>query len=520
MYRMIIADDESIECRAQERIIQEHFKNIELLPSVYNGIELLQSVEKENPDIIIADINMPGLNGLDALEILRMKSVDAKIIINTAYQQFDYIRRALVLGASDFLTKPMKEEKFTETIQRVISQLDKERKASVQEADSSEKMQKIRRMAESEVMSSILLGEPNETEFSVLFENLSGDYFGGLIAAVSLNGDKKMHLSRVEKPLSDKIRRYCTCLSRIHKDTLYLFLIPGQQVDATNYQQWFSDLIEKIFDELQKESDNPQPLNLHFGVSGWKYEFEQIREAVSECRIALQDSSETLIHFFETKHRLPAHGCLETALTGVESLAVENRWEPFEQQIKTAFSAYESQDDGLQILRLWSVKIVLQCHDKMYLHGSVSPDLFCCKVWNTMNQCETIDQLCAQIICLLKEGQKKADENDPRNQYVMEAILYMQKNYMNDLSLEQVAAQVGISPFYLSRLLKHQAYMNFVQLLTDIRITKAIELIIREDFTVKDIGSRVGYQSPTYFYKVFKKSTGMTIGEIREIFRR
>ena len=156
----------------------------------------------------------------------------------------------------------------------------------------------------------------------------------------------------------------------------------------------------------------------------------------------------------------------------------------------------------------------------MYLHGSVSPDLFCCKVWNTLNQCETTDQLCAQIICLLKEGQKKADENDPRNQYVMEAILYMQKNYMNDLSLEQVAAQVGISPFYLSRLLKHQAYMNFVQLLTDIRITKAIELIIREDFTVKDIGSRVGYQSPTYFYKVFKKSTGMTIGEIREIFRR
>ena len=66
-FSIMIADDEAFECRALEIILQDSFSNIELLPSVYNGTELLQSGEKECPDIIITDINMPGLNGPDAI---------------------------------------------------------------------------------------------------------------------------------------------------------------------------------------------------------------------------------------------------------------------------------------------------------------------------------------------------------------------------------------------------------------------------------------------------------------------
>ena len=73
MYRIIIADDEVIECRALEMMIRNDFPDMEILPYVQNGIDLIASVEKNHPDIAIIDINMPGLNGLDALEIIRLR---------------------------------------------------------------------------------------------------------------------------------------------------------------------------------------------------------------------------------------------------------------------------------------------------------------------------------------------------------------------------------------------------------------------------------------------------------------
>lgn len=85
--------------------------------------------------------------------------------------------------------------------------------------------------------------------------------------------------------------------------------------------------------------------------------------------------------------------------------------------------------------------------------------------------------------------------------------------------MELVAGRLGISSFYLSRLLTQQLDESFTEILTDTRIDHAIELIRRENFMVKDIGRRVGYLSDTYFYKVFKKNTGMTVGEMRQLLK-
>lgn len=120
------------------------------------------------------------------------------------------------------------------------------------------------------------------------------------------------------------------------------------------------------------------------------------------------------------------------------------------------------------------------------------------------------------ILCEIAEPREIADR---ANSYVEEAVLYIEQNYMKDISLELVAGRLGISSFYLSRLLTQQLDESFTEILTDTRIDHAIELIRRENFMVKDIGRRVGYLSDTYFYKVFKKNTGMTVGEMRQLLK-
>ena len=128
-------------------------------------------------------------------------------------------------------------------------------------------------------------------------------------------------------------------------------------------------------------------------------------------------------------------------------------------------------------------------------------------------------QLQESVLKILWEFTEWDQMEETKNEYVEEAVRYIENNYMKDISLETVAERLGISTFYLSRLLTQQLDESFVELLTDARVDHAIRLIREEDYIVKDIGARVGYFSPTYFYKVFKKNTGMTVGEMRRLLR-
>ena len=114
MYRIIVADDEMIECRALEMMLRNDFPELEVVPSVYNGTDLIAGIEKYQPDIAIVDINMPQLNGLDALELIRTRNQQLKIIISSAYSDFEYVKRAMKLGASDYILKPLEKDAFEE----------------------------------------------------------------------------------------------------------------------------------------------------------------------------------------------------------------------------------------------------------------------------------------------------------------------------------------------------------------------------------------------------------------------
>ena len=356
-YRVIVADDEEPEVRALEKIIQENLPGLYLLPSARNGLELVELARELSPDILICDINMPGLGGLEALEQLRRSGVQGKIIINTAYPEFEFARKALLLGASDYLLKPTEPKDFLARIRQLIHLLDEER-GQTQVADVPSRSRQAKVAYE---VALFPLGVTKEEAFHLL------------------------------EALKEHDRE---------RALLVLEGIYGGYENLPDLERWF----------------------LCMGLLQW-------------CA--------------QERVRTPVYS-----------------W----QEVRDRLQGEEKREASRMALILWGL---------------------------------------LERIFLLEDTGKKME-------YVKSALIYIQEHFAENISLEDAAAGQGISPFYLSRLLTQTLQASFVELLTAARLEAAINLIRRGVPLRKDIETRVGFSSPTYFYKVLKKNTGMTAGEIRD----
>ena len=125
MYRVLLADDEQIERMALARRLMRRFGDILQISEATNGKEAVQLYEKEHSQIIIMDISMPELNGVEAAEQIRSMDEDCVIVFLTAYDEFSYAKRAIVIRALDYLLKPCHEEELTAVMEEAMRLTDK-----------------------------------------------------------------------------------------------------------------------------------------------------------------------------------------------------------------------------------------------------------------------------------------------------------------------------------------------------------------------------------------------------------
>ena len=128
MYRVLIADDEELELKAMHFFLERNYPEAVLLPDAQDGTQVIETVTKENPELLILDIEMPGLNGLQALTILRERGYEGHVIVKTAYGKFTYAKDALHLHVDAYLLKPVRKSELKEQMDEVLSKIEAERK--------------------------------------------------------------------------------------------------------------------------------------------------------------------------------------------------------------------------------------------------------------------------------------------------------------------------------------------------------------------------------------------------------
>ena len=523
MYRIVVADDEIIECKALEMMLGNDFPELEILPSVYNGADLIAAIEKYKPDIAIVDINMPQLNGLDALELIRARNQQMKIIISSAYSDFTYVKRAMKLGAFDYILKPLEKDVFEETLTKVIAALQLEHKKADQEQENQEHLGEMTHAVGTEFLSSLMLGEPDEKSFAIYQRSLKREYNGGILVCCRMAGDGfengypygKNKEVLIENVLAG-MNQYCNCVGKWNRGELYFLLLVGSQVSKTGIEQWMKDIIGMLKAKLEQLC---KPEKFICGVSTWKYDSTELAAGLAESRIAARGQNTPGIYYYKAIGKTGSKKVLKGVEEKCRRFLRTGKVKECLEEIHEAFKGVDEQEEDLMHLQAETLGFMLLLYEdtnsgRDYLSKYSKGTKLELSLLSECKNKEDLENWCRDCVekfsVKIRSGEKKSRE------YVERTLIFMEQNYMEDISLEDAAENSGISSFYLSRLLKQELHQTFVEILTDIRMQRAMNLLIDENNTVREVAEKSGYNNITYFYKVFKKYTGMNISELRE----
>lgn len=511
MYKLMIADDEIIECRALEHMLQDISDELEILPSVYDGISLIKGIEKYKPHIVIIDINMPGLNGLEVIELLKMKKISARIIVNTAYSDFSYVQKALKMGVSDYLLKPHSEEELAESVKRVIDALDEEYKGKHEWEKSRMAADLLWQVASEKWLLSILIGEPDEKCYQVLCSSFPEIKQGGGFVAWQMDQNEdliQLKMAKTTEYILEQMKKFCHCIGMEYKECFYMFVMTGNQ---EKYESTVTETAEYICGSLQKKQ-----IFIKVGIGTYQKNKEQFYTSMKEAKIAMQSREGAGISYFsyESKQSIPDFFEGEAARSA--QLLQNGKQKTCIQLLQESIVKKWNEAEYKEAIKIQMVDYMLTLEAQLK-HITGKEGIENPLPWTAISraaEAETLAKISENWILELSYCYFKKVNSG--NLYVEKALLYIYENYSQDISLEKTAEAIGITSFYLSRLIKQEKKQTFLEILTEVRIQKAISLIKEGNLLMKDICQSVGYSNMTYFYKVFKKMTGFTVGMARK----
>ncbi len=252
-YTMVIADDEQLALKSQELFIKKEFPDITILGLASNGIELKQMLEELEPDIAIVDIRMPGLQGIEVIELLRhSNSLKTHYIVNTAYSDFEYIQKALNLRTDGYMLKPGKREEWISTVRQICGMIAEEKQESMKNRLFQDAINVVSPVLGSEILQSIFTEHINEEDFATWCSINNVIFECGCIAVFLPEKKKQLDRKHVNMELETTINSLCKFLATVTEKGVVMMLFVPSGLQKDRQQSWCNELVFLISGKLEE----------------------------------------------------------------------------------------------------------------------------------------------------------------------------------------------------------------------------------------------------------------------------
>ncbi|WP_026906732.1 response regulator [Paucisalibacillus globulus] len=494
MIQVLIVDDEQIEREGMKAILHQSFPSLVLLEA-RNGSAAIERAKTSKPELILMDIKMPGINGLEALAQIMKECPDAKFIMVTAYDTFDYMRKAIKLGASDYLLKPSKASDIIETVGKVLKEIVFERKSRAKTELQQSVLQQTRTVIETDLVTQLLFEHIHEVSSNILAQileiNTAKEMF---VVNVMIKGSTTSY-----SMVKERVRRSGNCLvGALSSSQLPIIVFRNS---AVSFRSQAISLSKEIL-SVKKITDE----GWYIGIGNVYPTLADVKKSYQESLIAMMGKTAPSRYRFYAEILVEGDRSLEQKVKQIKEEIPDQirlgQWDLVRTVIIGLLELFEHQGENpIQVQQrileiLWVVSHVLndvgieadtplftyQPNDYLQLRNETG---------------KLIDQMRDRYDAYYQR--LEADNVEQIKRYIME-------HSHEEISLETLGKRMGLSPIYISKLFKEKLGINYIDFLTKCRIEKAKNLMRDPKKSIKEIAIEVGYHEPNYFSKVFKRT--------------
>jgi len=533
MYKLLIVDDEQIVLDSVKFITEKYINETITTETARSGREAIEKADFFRPDIVIIDIQMPGISGLEAIANIKEFHKGALFIVISAYEKFDFAKEALNLGTIEYISKPLSRSKIVTAIKNAIRIKNEERRKLDIELDLKEKMALILPTLESGFIYSLVLSDDHTDELETYRKILNIDINGGYIMTIEF-GEKSNGKGLVNKIgssiksqkfypyLRDTIKESCSCVVGPVMLNRIITYIPCD-CDDDEYEQRITalNIASDVYNKLLDAAVN---LDFYIGIGkSYKSLSDAYKSYEGSLRAIGYASESGITHIND----IPLERSLTTAFP-------ENEQKLLLKKITLG----ETEDCLLAFDRIFEwvrneyvdnkLKIISNLTELVVMLGRISNDYGIADSTLKSGSTYINEFLSIEDINELKTWMKNrirflseeiiGVKETRLSSIILSARDYIHKNYCSDITLEDVSKEVNVSPNYFSKLFKDETGSNFIDYLTMLRIEKAKKLLSDSKHYNKEICYQIGYSDPNYFSRIFKKIVGVTPTEYKSSF--
>ena len=469
-YKIMLVDDEEEVRTSIIRKIDWQDAGFEVIGDAENGKEALEKIEQNEPDVVLTDIRMPYMDGLEMAENIRQRYPSIKIVIFSGFDEFEYAKKAIKLNVIEYILKPVNVEELTAILKKIKKNLDEEIEQKRNVTLLRESYIKSLPAIREHFLNDLIHGGMEEAQIEEKLNEYAIDVAGAVkwvIAAIHLEPDEKvdkavsLHQQRELIPISvrnlieEKLEgQYRFIVFHSSFETILLVAI-----DKDNTQTGLIALLEPSgHEKLRFDSRMESELiaAVKFGPK------EKIRSVIDGIVSRMEDAR---VHYRQYQAYV---------------LAIINVLTQLSQQY------------DLRISEMFGVE-----NDYFEILGRVQ-------------KMENVRPYLTEVALKMNAGMEEERSNTTKN-VIREAKQYIQDNFQDpDLSVEKICRHLHMSPAYFSTMFKKETGQAYIAYLTDVRLGRAVELLMATDDKTYIIAEKVGYPEQNYFSYVFKKKFGVS----------
>lgn len=522
MYKVLLVDDEELDLEGMRRFIPWSDLHMELVGSVNNALSACEIIKSEDVDILVSDVNMPYMSGLELARIALEHKPNMRIIFVSGYQEFSYVQQALLLKAYSYVLKPMNDRELVASLIKVKRDLDEENKQREVEMAYQEMIPIVKsdfliRLLEREESEELLSKMSISYEFDQLkwpvrvavmeLDNISWRQAGSLSSQREL---ARIFMQRIQEAINDSgsgMLPYC----KLSSQRVAILL---EDSDAT-------PTISTLMDSVQQHLMTSMTTGIGEPVRTLDQLHLSYRQAVEAVEGKMFLGKGSIIKHEDVSAE---PGLLDARMLDERMNVLLKAMEDYElvqicDELEKLFGSIRSLRSRFTVHNMsnyiiWKLEQYLSSRNED-LFDLLGMDIHHLDI---LMQFETVSDIRSWFIQRIFEISERLYEksNSKDSKFIRSVIQTMKERMSENITIKDIAQHFSFSPSHIGFLIKERSGNTFNELLVQLRMEKACELLKQPGLKVYEVADQVGYRYLPYFSRQFKEKFAMTPMEYRK----